>query len=88
MLMTGLVREVFTPGVVEAPLGKVGDMKTTTPQFEQPHGLPAPIGQFGLLAAPHIYKFGTTPARQIGSSMQVGWRPRRGQAPDFGPVTS
>ncbi|WP_199183958.1 acetyl-CoA acetyltransferase [Cryobacterium sp. Y57] len=37
------------------------NMKATSPQFEQPYGLPAPIGQFGLLAARHIYEFGTTP---------------------------
>ena len=78
MLMTGLEREVFIPGVAKAPLGEVRDMKTTSPRFEQPHGVPAPIGQFGLPAAPHICEFGTTPACRIGASVQVGWRPRRG----------
>ena len=88
MLMTGLVREIFIPGVAEAPLGKVRGMETTTSQFEQPYGLPVPIGQCGLLAAPHLYECGTTPAWRIGSSVQVDWRPRCGQAPVFGPVTS
>lgn len=35
--------------------------KATSPQFEQPYGLPAPMGQFGLLAARHMYEYGTTP---------------------------
>ena len=63
-------------------------MKTTTSQFEQLYGLPASIRQFGLLAASQIQEFGTMPAWRIDSSVQVGWRPRPGQAPDFGPVTS
>ena len=87
MLMTGLAREIFISGVAEAPLGEMRDMKTATPQFEPPHGLPALIGQFGLLAAPHLSEFGMTPAWRIGSSVQVGWRNKRGQAPTLGPVT-
>jgi acetyl-CoA acetyltransferase len=35
--------------------------KAVSPQFEQPFGLPAPLGQFGLLAARHQYEHGTTP---------------------------
>ncbi len=35
--------------------------KATSSQFEQPYGLPAPLGQFGLLAARHMYEYGTTP---------------------------
>lgn len=34
--------------------------KAASPQFEQPFGIPAPLGQFGLLAARHMYEYGTT----------------------------
>ena len=44
MLMTEHEREIFLSGVAEEPLGEVRDMKTTTPQFEQPYGLLEPIG--------------------------------------------
>jgi acetyl-CoA acetyltransferase len=34
--------------------------RATSPQFEQPYGAPAPLGQFGLLASRHMYEYGTT----------------------------
>ncbi|GAA3748982.1 thiolase [Leifsonia bigeumensis] len=40
--------------------------KAVSPQFEQPFGLPAPLGQFGLLAARHQYEYGTT-SEQLAS---------------------
>lgn len=38
-----------------------GDPDTLMTQFEQPHGLPMPIGHFALMAARHMYEYGTTP---------------------------
>jgi acetyl-CoA acetyltransferase len=48
------------------------NLKATSSQFEQPYGLPAPLGQFGLLAARHMYEFGTT-SEQL-ASVAVGAR--------------
>jgi acetyl-CoA acetyltransferase len=42
------------------------NLKATSSQFEQPYGLPAPLGQFGLLAARHMYEYGTT-SEQLAS---------------------
>jgi acetyl-CoA acetyltransferase len=46
--------------------------KATSSQFEQPYGLPAPLGQFGLLAARHMHEYGTTPEQL--ASVAVGAR--------------
>jgi len=44
--------------------GRSGVLKTVSDslpaQFELPHGLPMPIGQYALIAARHQYQFGTT----------------------------
>jgi acetyl-CoA acetyltransferase len=32
-------------------------------QFEVPYGLPAPLGYYAMVAARHMYQFGTTPAQ-------------------------
>jgi len=53
--------------------------KATSSQFEQPYGLPAPLGQFGLLAARHMYEYGTT-AEQL-ASVAVGARQWAGMNP-------
>jgi acetyl-CoA acetyltransferase len=34
--------------------------RAISPQFEQPYGVPAPLGQFGLLAARHMHEYGTS----------------------------
>lgn len=34
--------------------------RAASPQFEQPYGLPAPLGHFALLAARHMHEHGTT----------------------------
>jgi acetyl-CoA acetyltransferase len=34
--------------------------KAASPQFEQPYGMPAPLGHFALLAARHMFEHGTT----------------------------
>ena len=37
------------------------DLYSLTGQFEQPYGIALPISQYALLAARHMYEFGTTP---------------------------
>ena len=39
------------------------DTYSLTAQFESAFGLPVPIGNFALVAARHMYEFGTTPAQ-------------------------
>ncbi|HEU4807405.1 MAG TPA: acetyl-CoA acetyltransferase [Homoserinimonas sp.] len=55
------------------------NQKATSSQFEQPYGLPAPLGQFGLLAARHMHEYGTT-AEQL-ASVAVGARQWAGMNP-------
>ncbi|MEX1078326.1 MAG: acetyl-CoA acetyltransferase [Homoserinimonas sp.] len=55
------------------------NQKATSSQFEQPYGLPAPLGQFGLLAARHMYEYGTTPEQL--ASVAVGARRWAGMNP-------
>jgi acetyl-CoA acetyltransferase len=43
------------------PRGLAPDMYSITGQFEQPYGLASPISQYALLAARHMYEYGTTP---------------------------
>ena len=38
-----------------------GELTSLTSQFENPYGLPAPLGHFALVAARHMHQFGTTP---------------------------
>jgi acetyl-CoA acetyltransferase len=40
-----------------------GDSTSLWNQFDQPAGLPAPIGHYGLIAARHAHAFGTTEAQ-------------------------
>jgi acetyl-CoA acetyltransferase len=40
--------------------------ESITAQFDQPHGLPLPIGHFALITARHMYEHGTT-AEQLAS---------------------
>jgi acetyl-CoA acetyltransferase len=42
-------------GVIRTPTDSL------TSQFEAPHGLPMPIGHYALIAARHMYQFGTKP---------------------------
>lgn len=55
------------------------NVKATSSQFEQPYGLPAPLGQFGLLAARHMHEYGTTPEQL--ASVAVGARQWAGMNP-------
>jgi acetyl-CoA acetyltransferase len=41
-------------------LALVNDPTTLSAQFEDPYGLPAPIGHYALIAARHMHRFGTT----------------------------
>ena len=40
-----------------------GDAQSLWSQFDQPAGLPVPIGQYALIAARHMHQFGTTEAQ-------------------------
>jgi acetyl-CoA acetyltransferase len=40
--------------------------ESITAQFDQPHGLPLPIGHYALITARHMYEYGTT-AEQLAS---------------------
>jgi acetyl-CoA acetyltransferase len=41
-------------------VGNPGSKSTLASQFELNYGLPAPLGQYALIAARHMYEFGTT----------------------------
>jgi acetyl-CoA acetyltransferase len=41
-------------------LAMANDPLTLSAQFEDPYGLPAPIGHYALIAARHMHQFGTT----------------------------
>lgn len=53
--------------------------RSASPQFEQPYGIPAPLGHFGLLAARHMHEYGTT--RQQLASVAVTARTWAAQNP-------
>jgi acetyl-CoA acetyltransferase len=57
-------------------------------QFELPYGLPAPIGQFALLAARHMHQFGTTPEQLAEVAVAArGWAQLNPKAWSRDPLT-
>jgi len=62
--------------------------RAASSQFEQPFGLPAPLGQFGLLAARHRYEYGTTQEQLASVAVAARqWAQMNPKAWSRGPLT-